>query len=138
MPLLDRLLRALGYQRVQPPPKSTIEFDSETSSVLRSLADREGLSEEALASNLMSYALEQRGLTDELLLRWATLSRREQQVVAYIVTGEYTNRQIAAFLNVSHSTINAHVKNILRKFHMHSKAELGTALHDWDLSPWRK
>ena len=48
----------------------------------------------------------------------------------------YTNRQIAARLVISVETVKSHIRNILYKFNLHSKRELGLLLGDWDFSAW--
>lgn len=58
---------------------------------------------------------------------WPRLSPREQDVAALIFAG-YNNPQIAYLLGVSLETVRTHVQRILRKFDMHSKAELRAAL----------
>jgi two-component system nitrate/nitrite response regulator NarP len=63
------------------------------------------------------------------------LSPREQQVVA-LTCLNLTNRQIAAKLVITPETAKTHVRNILRKFNLHSKVELREALSDWDFSDW--
>jgi DNA-binding CsgD family transcriptional regulator len=72
---------------------------------------------------------------DGLLARWGFLSAREQQVAA-LTCLNFTNRQIAARLRITPETAKTHVRNVLRKFDLHSKAELRRALADWDFSAW--
>ena len=50
------------------------------------------------------------------------LSRRETEVLAEIRLGR-TNREIAATLNVSTSTVNKHVQRVLRKLRLRNRAE---------------
>ena len=47
-----------------------------------------------------------------------------------------TNRQIAARLSLSPETIKTHVRNVLFKFGVNSKAELRHILANWDFSGW--
>lgn len=62
------------------------------------------------------------------LLTWAgtglkeKLSEREQEVLKRVAAG-YTSVEIGVQLEISHQTVNAHVKNIYRKLRVHSRAE---------------
>jgi len=56
--------------------------------------------------------------------------------VAALICLNYTNRQIASHFVISTETAKTHVANALRKFGLHSKAELRRALADWDFSAW--
>jgi DNA-binding NarL/FixJ family response regulator len=71
----------------------------------------------------------------ELVSRWEALSSREQEVTALICLG-YTNGEIASKLGISAMTIKSHIRNVLRKFQMHSKIELSLALEEWDFTNW--
>jgi two-component system, NarL family, response regulator LiaR len=53
------------------------------------------------------------------------LTHREHQVLDLITQG-YTNREIAQTLNVSLSTVQFHVKNILAKLGVHNRIEAAT------------
>lgn len=132
MPLLERLLRALGYIR---PARLSFSLDQELIQSLQVLSEQEQRPPEELASELLSFALEQRQVADERLERWHTLTPREQQVAA-LACLSYTNRQIAARLVISPETVKTHMRNLLRKFDLHSKVELRQALAEWDFSAW--
>ncbi|OGO63711.1 MAG: hypothetical protein A2Z45_03545 [Chloroflexi bacterium RBG_19FT_COMBO_55_16] len=132
MSFWQRLLRALGYR-----PKLRLSFhaDQEMIRSLQSLADHEQRQADEVAADLLSHALAQQQDEAVNLRCWRTLSQREQQVAALICLS-YTNRQIASHLVVSTETAKTHVANALRKFGLHSKAELRRALADWDFSAW--
>ncbi len=51
------------------------------------------------------------------------LSPREKDVVIYVAKG-YTNKQIAAFLNISIHTVITHRRNIAKKLKVHSSSGL--------------
>lgn len=110
-------------------------FDETLTHSLQVLAGRERCSEEELAEELLYYALAQRDAAEENLERWHDLTPREQQVAA-LTCINYTNRQIAVRLVISPETVKTHVRNILAKFNLHSKAELRHILSDWDFSAW--
>jgi DNA-binding CsgD family transcriptional regulator len=132
MSVLRRLLRALGYTR---PERLTFELDQALVQSLQELSEQEQRPAQALVSDLLSFALEQRHAADENLARWRSLSPREQQVAA-LACLNYTNRQIAARLVISPETVKTHMRNLLRKFDLHSKVALRQALAEWDFSAW--
>ena len=67
---------------------------------------------------------------------WEKLSPREREITAYTCLG-YTNKQIAARLSISPETVKTHVRNVLFKFDVHSKAKLRVMLASWDFSSWK-
>jgi DNA-binding NarL/FixJ family response regulator len=127
------LLRRLGFTR---PSRLTFEMDQEMVQSLQHLAQREQRTENELAAELLSLALVRRDAAEANLQRWQALSPREQQVTALVCLG-YTNRQIANHLVLSYDTVKSHVRNVLYKFDLRSKAELRQTLSDWDFSAWR-
>ena len=60
--------------------------------------------------------------TGSLLSLRRRLTRREQQVLAELRRGR-TNKEIAAHLTVSITTINKHVQQVLKKFHVRTRAQ---------------
>jgi DNA-binding CsgD family transcriptional regulator len=88
-----------------------------------------------LIPDLLAAGLTQYRSIDELWPKWESLSPREQDVAALTCLG-YTNRQIAARLSLSPETIKTHVRNVLFKFDVNSKAELRHILANWDFSGW--
>jgi DNA-binding NarL/FixJ family response regulator len=132
MTIWQRVLRALGYT-----PATRLEFHADENLLqsLQTMAEREQRHTAEIASELLSSALARRQVDDSLLAHWGFLSTREQQVAALICLN-FTNRQIAARLRITPETAKSHVRNVLRKFDLHSKAELRRALADWDFSTW--
>jgi len=128
----QRLLRDLG---MQDDARQMYEFDELLIQSVQELAEREQRSEDEVTSELLSVALTQRGVAEANLGIWGTLSPREQQVAALASMG-LTNRQIARRLVISPETVKSHMRNILRKFGLHSKVELQQALEEWDFSSW--
>jgi len=63
------------------------------------------------------------------------LTLRECDVTALTCLG-HTNPQMALTLGISVETVKTHVTNALRKFNLHSKADLRVALANWDFTPW--
>ena len=132
MSFWQRLLRVLGY-----PPATRLSFhmDQEMTRSLQELAAREQRQAGEVAVDLLSSALAERNAGGEMLERWLRLSAREQQV-ASLVCLQYTNRQIAARLVITPETAKTHVRNVLRKFGLRSKAQLRRELAGWDFSDW--
>ena len=56
-----------------------------------------------------------------------TLTRREKEIAALLARG-LTNRQIALELSVSEHTAATHVRRILKKLNLQSRAQIGSWL----------
>ncbi len=65
------------------------------------------------------------GMAQEMCARWATLSRREHEVMALVVTG-LLNKQIGFELGISEITVKAHRGQVMRKMGAKSLAGLVT------------
>ena len=68
-------------------------------------------------------ALEQEGEVNALRDRYASLSRREQEVMNLVVTGRL-NKQIGFELGISEITVKAHRGQVMRKMEAKSLADL--------------
>jgi len=132
MSLWRRLLQALKGREA----RRAFELDQPLVEVLQHFAEKEKRPREEVAADLLSAAMLKRQAAEENLRTWRSLSTREQQVTA-LTCLSYTNPQIAARLILSPDTVKTHVHNVLRKFNVHSKAELRQALNDWDFSDWK-
>lgn len=65
-----------------------------------------------------------------------TLTAREREVLELMVEGVTSNRKLAHRLNVSENTVKFHVRNILDKLRLHTRAEVvGYALRKGILDP---
>ena len=113
----------------------TYDLEVDLSDSLQALAEREQRSEGEVAADLLSMALVQREIAEANLRRWEALSPREQQVSALICLN-LTNQQIAERLFISQETVKTHIRNVLYKFNLHSKADLRHMLSDWDFNDW--
>ena len=133
MSIWHRLLYLIGL-RPEPGPRY-YELTDTLLSTISTLASHEGRPEDELVTSLLAAGLTHYYALDELWPRWESLSPREQQVAALTCLG-YTNRQIAARLSLSPETIKTHIRHMLGKFELASKAELRQALADWDFSAW--
>jgi FixJ family two-component response regulator len=82
-----------------------------------------------------------RALGDEAELRvlrdrYATLSRREREVMALVVSGKL-NKQVGGELGISETTVKAHRGRVMRKMKADSLADLVTMAARLRLSPAR-
>ena len=133
MSIWRRLLYLIGL-RPTPGPR-TYEFSESLYTTLSTLAQHEGRPEHELIPDILAAGLTQYRSSEELWPLWESLSPREQEVAALTCLG-YTNRQMAARLSLSPETIKTHVRNVLFKFDVNSKAELRHILANWDFSGW--
>jgi DNA-binding NarL/FixJ family response regulator len=117
--------------------RRSFSLDEELVSSLENLAEQEQRPPEALADDLLNYALVQQRISKDLFDRWRSLSPREQQVTAQVCLG-LTNRQIADRLNISPNTVKTYVSSILRKFSVSNRNELRLALAEWSFEAWDK
>ena len=127
MYFLQIIQRILGLQ--------VIHLDQPTLTELQNLAEQENRPKEAVAADLLAFALVQRGAAETKLRRWQELSPREREVTALLCL-YYTNSQIARRLSISTPTVKTHVRNILRKFGLTRRSDLRLVLAEWDFSAW--
>ena len=66
--------------------------------------------------------------------QYNSLTARERQVLALVVTGRL-NKQIAAELNLSESTVKLHRGEVMQKMEAHSLAELVSIVADLEIAP---
>ena len=133
MSIWQRFLYLIG-KRPTPGPR-TYEITESLQVTLSTLAQHEGRPEHELIPDLLAAGLNQYRSVEKLWPRWESLSPRERDIAALTCLG-YTNRQISARLSLSPETIKTHVRNVLLKFDVKSKAELRHILADWDFSGW--
>jgi len=72
---------------------------------------------------------EQRTRRCELRARFDTLTPREREVLAHVLSGQL-NKQIAMDVKASERTVKAHRANIMAKLHVQSVAELAHLAHE--------
>jgi DNA-binding NarL/FixJ family response regulator len=132
MSVFRRLLSLIGLW--QPTSKQTQQVKS-FRTLITELALQEQRPEEEVHADLLAAVLAQQQQASDLWDRWSALSPREQQVAALICRG-YINNEIASKLGIAPTTVKTHVKNILTKYHFHSKDELRIALENWDFRAW--
>lgn len=112
-----------------------LELDPLHALYLKQIAAKAHTTSQQAAQDLLQNALMDRQISEAHLAHWRALTPRQQQVAA-LASLNFTNRQIAARLGISPQTVKAHLRNLLHRFELHSKAELRQALEDWDFSEW--
>jgi DNA-binding CsgD family transcriptional regulator len=123
----------LGYVR----PETVAEVDPTLIPLIESIANREGLTITDTVNQLLSFAVGEQHFIDENLSLWETLTDREKETAAFTCLG-YTNHEIAHKMVISPNTVKTHLRNILQKFDVSSKAELQLQLASWDFTAWDK
>ncbi len=121
MSIWQRFLYLIGLR--PNPSLRTYEISESLQVTLSTLAQHEGRPEHELIPDILAAGLTQYRTIDELLPKWESLSPREKDIAAFTCLG-HTNRQIAARLSLSPETIKTHVRNVLFKLGVNSKAEL--------------
>jgi DNA-binding NarL/FixJ family response regulator len=116
-----------------------LELDPELSGRLRRAAEQRGRPLQALVYDLLIDGLERALRRRQAQATLDQLTPRQQQVAKLTVRG-YTNHQIAEALVVSPETVKTHIRHVLEKFDVASKADLRVLLLDlkirwWDVDP---
>ena len=132
MRVLDAVRRRLGELAFRVWRRS---LDVGLAEAMRLIAKQERRAEEDVVADMLLVALDQRRLAELSLERWSRLSQREQEVTA-LVCLKLSNLEIAERLVVSVETVRSHVRSVLQKLDLHSKAELRLMYADWDFSLW--
>ena len=99
------------------------EIDAELSSQLWLAARLQDMAPETLATELLARGIEQEAFRAQAEAALATLTPREQEITWLTVRG-HTNRQIAEALVISPETVKTHMRHVLDKFNVRSKADL--------------
>jgi ATP/maltotriose-dependent transcriptional regulator MalT len=135
MSLLDRLLQYFLRKKDRTDPSRIFLQDEELIAVIKDVAKQQKRAEEEVIADFTKVGLNQFLAQHELKDRWASLSHREQQVVALICLG-YRNYEIAQTLVIAPETVKTHLQRVFDKFHLRSSKELRLALKDWDFRDW--
>ncbi|MBI3153382.1 MAG: helix-turn-helix transcriptional regulator [Chloroflexi bacterium] len=133
--LLPRRLRQLLETKKGDDEPRIFLQDEEIISLVRKVAKQQGRSEEEIITDFTKAGWDQLQEKTEMVERWGSLSRREQQVVALICLG-YRNYQIAEILVIAPETVKTHLQNIFAKFNLRSSKELRLVLKDWNFAEW--
>jgi len=104
-------------------------------STIKEVAEQQKRPEEEIMAEFAKAGLNQFLTQNEMENRWASLSHREQQVVALICLG-HRNYEIASILVIAPETVKTHLQRIFDKFQLRSSKELRLALKDWNFQDW--
>jgi len=100
------------------------------------ILDRASHGEPALTPNLARKLLLEFAKPADTANDADALTDREREVLELMVEGITTNRKLAKRLNVSENTVKFHVRNILDKLRLHSRAQaVGYALRKKIVDP---
>ena len=109
--------------------------DEELVTAVKDVARQQSRHEEEVIADFTKAGLNQFLSQNEMESRWASLTHREQQVVALICLG-YRNHEIAQTLVIAPETVKTHLQRIFDKFNLRSRKELRLALKDWEFREW--
>ena len=135
MSLLRRLMQYLNREREKPEPARVFLQDEQLIAVIKDVAKQQRRAEEDVIAEFTKVGLNQFLTQSEMQDRWASLSHREQQVVALVCLGS-RNYEIAQTLGIAPETVKTHLQHVYDKLHFRSSKELRLALKDWDFRDW--
>jgi DNA-binding NarL/FixJ family response regulator len=133
--LLDRIRQYLLQKNIRGKKPRVFLKDEELIATIKDVAKQERRTEEEIVAEFTKAGLNQFLTQNELENRWASLSQREQQVVALICLG-HRNYEIANVLSIAPETVKTHLQRIFDKFQLRSSKELRLALRDWNFRDW--
>lgn len=131
MSILQRLLYWIGLRSDPGPRKYEVAAPLHVS--ITTLAKHEGRPEDELFPDILAAGLTQYSTNDRTWKRWESLTPREQEVTAFVCLG-YTNRQIAARMDVTEAGVKFHLGNVYSKFRVKNRVKLRQILAGWDFS----
>ena len=131
--LIDNILKQNGYIR----PETLAEIDANLIPLIQDIANEEGLSISETVNRLLSFAIGEHHATNDNLLRWDSLTPRQQDTAAYACLG-FSNMEIAQKMSISVNTVKSHLRQVLQTFDAGTKGELQLLLVSWDFSDWKK
>lgn len=132
MSFLKRI--SLRLKHIHHPPV-TFHVNRELHALLQEIAHVEHKPIHAVMSELLHDAAIARRQAHQNLRLWDDLSPREKQVAA-LTCMERTNYEIAEQMVISPNTVKTHMRRILDKCGVNSKAELRKVLSLWDFQEW--
>jgi DNA-binding NarL/FixJ family response regulator len=134
MSIWRRLLSLIGLRPISAPRKYQVSESMQVT--LTTLSQHEGRPEDELIQDLVAAGLTQYYESEDLWGKWRALTPREQDVAALACLG-FTNREIAARLNIAPDTVKSRLQNVLRKYNIHKRTDLRVMLAGWDFSAWQ-
>jgi DNA-binding NarL/FixJ family response regulator len=135
MSFLRRLWQTLLRKQNNAEQPRVFLKDEELIAVIKDVAKQQSRAEEDIIADFTKVGLNQFLTQNELENRWASLTRREQQVVALVCLG-YRNHEIAETLTIAPETVKTHLQSIFSKFNLRSSKELRLALKNWEFRDW--
>ena len=135
MSIWDRLLYLIGLRPTPGPRTYHLDVSDSLQVTLTTIAQDEGRPEDELIPELLNAGLDQYTSEERLWKRWESLSEREKEVTGFVCLG-YTNRQIAARLNISPNTVKDRLSSVFRKFGVKRRTELLVMLSIWNFDEW--
>ena len=129
---IARLLQHFGFVRHSP---YIIYLDRKLFAHLSHLANQQQIPVTELVDNLLKQAVTERYTAVANLKLWEGLTLREKQVAALTSLG-CTNHEIAQKMVISTNTVKTHLRHLLTKCDVKSKAELRKVLAGWDFQEW--
>ena len=134
MSIWRRILSVIGLRPISAPRKHKVSESMQVT--LTTLSQHEGRPEDDLIQDLLAAGLTQYYESEDLWRKWRSITPREQDVAALACLG-FSNREIAARLNISPNTVKSRLHNVLRKFNINKRTDLRLMLADWDFSAWQ-
>jgi DNA-binding CsgD family transcriptional regulator len=132
--LADSLSRAVRRFRIaRKNGELLVSLDSEIRSLLTQFAESVQMTPEEAAVRWLELQANAYQQDKEVGRLWGSLTDREQQVVALCCL-EYSDREIAAMLDIAYGTARTHLYNAIRKLGIRKKSELLFLLRIWDFS----
>jgi ATP/maltotriose-dependent transcriptional regulator MalT len=135
MSVLRRFLESVLRWKPGETEKRVFLQDEELITAIQDVARQQQRAEQDVAADFAKAGLHQFLSQNELEERWASLSHREQQVVALLCLGN-RNHEIAQALVIAPETVKTHLQRIFDKFDLRSRRELRLALKNWDFREW--
>jgi ATP/maltotriose-dependent transcriptional regulator MalT len=135
MSYLRRLMQHLLRKKDSAEESRVFLQDEGLIAVIKDVAKQQQRAEEEIMADFATVGLNQFLAQNEMEQRWASLSHREQQVIALICLG-YRNHEIAKILSIAPETVKTHLQRIFDKFDLRSSKALRVALKDWNFRDW--
>jgi DNA-binding CsgD family transcriptional regulator len=132
--LADSLNRAIRrFRFIGNNDQLLVSLDGETRNLLTDFAEHNRITLDEAAIRWLELQATAYQQDKEVGRLWGMLTDREQQVVALCCL-EYSDREMAAVLDIAYGTARTHLYNAIRKLGIRKKSELLFLLRNWDFS----
>jgi DNA-binding CsgD family transcriptional regulator len=135
MSIWYRFLYLIGLRPDPGLRRYNLEVSESLQDSLLPLVQHEGRPLHEILPELVAAGLKEYRAEEALVIQWKSLTPPERDAVAFACLG-YTNRQIAARLHKSPSTIQAQLNNSFRKLGIKNRSSLSFMFASWDFSAW--